>query len=86
MNWCDVHHLDLSIEKFCFRVFKMCKNITHIPRIKIKEINIKYTKELKYLGLIFDNNLTWIPHINKLKEKIDHLSYKVKHIAKATYN
>lgn len=44
MNWCDTHHLDLSIEKCCFTVFKLGKNISHIPRIKIKDINIKYTK------------------------------------------
>lgn len=48
-------------------MFKTGKTITHIPRIKIKNTIIKYVKELKYLGLIFDVNLTWIPYLNKLK-------------------
>lgn len=37
------------------------------------------------MGLISDNNLTWIPHLNKLKDKIDHLTYRIKHIGRATW-
>lgn len=66
-------------------MFKKGKNIMLIPRIKIQNFIIKYTKELKYLGLTFDTNMSWIPHINNLKEKIDYLNYKIKHIVRATW-
>lgn len=67
VSWCKHHHLTLSINKCCFPMFKKGKSITHIPRIIIQNTNIKYIKELKYLGLTFDTNLTWILHMNKLK-------------------
>lgn len=85
IDWCELHSLELSVNKCNFIMFKLVKNIKHIPRIKINNGSIKYTKELKYLGLIFDNNLSWIPHLNNLKNKIDHLNYKIKNIAKATW-
>lgn len=66
-------------------MFKLGKNISHIPRIKINNISIKYTKELKYLVLIFDNKLSWIPHLNNLKTKIDHLTYRIKSVARSRW-
>lgn len=66
-------------------MFKIGKRIRHISRIKIGNNNLKYTKELKYLGLIFDTNLSWVAHINNLKEKIDNLIYKIRNIARPTW-
>lgn len=40
------------------------------PIFKLNDTNIKVQKTHKYLGIIIDNKLTWIPHLNFLKEKI----------------
>lgn len=65
-------------------MFKCEKTITHIPRIKLGDCNLKYSKNLKYLGIIFYNR-SWIPHVNSLKYRIDNSSYKVRNIARATW-
>lgn len=76
LAWCDKFHLQLSTAKCNLTLFKMGKRISHIPRIKINEVSIN-ANELKYLGIIFDVNLPFIPHLNYLKEKIDKLIYNI---------
>lgn len=49
------------------------------------DYNIKHCKEIKYLGLIFDNNLSWIPHINHLKHRTDNILYKISNISRPTW-
>lgn len=56
-----------------------------MPRIKLNGLNIGYVKELKYLGIIFDYNFSWIPHINYLAGKSNTLIYKVANFAKPTW-
>lgn len=85
VNWCEEHRLQLSLDKCCFTVFKKGKNISHIPRIKIGNVYMKYTRVLKYLGLNFDVNLTWTLHINILKDKINSINYKMRQVVRATW-
>lgn len=85
LAWCDRFHLQLSITKCNYTLFKMGKRIPHIPRIKINDVSIKYTNELKYLGIIFDVNLTFIPHLNKLKDRIEKLIYKLRNIERPVW-
>lgn len=84
-NWCDRFSLTLSMQKCIFTLFKYGKRITHILRIKLNNINLKYSNTLKYLGIIFDNNRTFIPHLNELKFRVDSISYKIRSIARATW-
>ena len=45
--------------------------ITHKPRnITISGMNITYTKNTKFNGVIIDNRLKWSNHINYIKNKI----------------
>lgn len=85
IDWCNKYKLKLSISKCTYTMFKTGKRITHITRIKIGNGNLKFTKELKYLGLTFDMNLSWIPHINYLKAKIDNLIYKIRNTVRPTW-
>ena len=39
------------------------------PELKLYNSSIKVVKETKFLGLIFDNKLTFLPHIKMLKTK-----------------
>lgn len=66
-------------------MLKRGKIITHIPRIKLAGHNIGFAKELKYLGVIFDQNLSWIPHVNYLASKINKLTYKIMNLCRATW-
>ncbi|GIX83521.1 putative 115 kDa protein in type-1 retrotransposable element R1DM [Caerostris darwini] len=47
--------------------------------------SIKYTKNLKYLGVIFDSKLTWIHHLNSIQDKINSLQHKIYRISRATW-
>lgn len=58
---------------------------THFPKIEFDKKNIKYKNEIKYLGLIFDRNLSWNAHINYLKDKIYKLYYKLKSMIRKTW-
>ena len=45
--------------------------IKHKPRnITICGMNVTYTKNTKFLGVIIDNKLRWSDHINYIKNKI----------------
>ena len=39
------------------------------PELFLKETKLKVVKEKKFLGLIFDSKLNWIPHIKSLKAR-----------------
>ncbi|GBN51416.1 hypothetical protein AVEN_170423-1 [Araneus ventricosus] len=84
-KWVEDFSLSFSHEKSNFTMFKHRKNITHIPTIKLLSKRIQYIKELKYLGLTFDPNFSWMPHLNKLKEKITKLQQKIYRISRATW-
>lgn len=66
-------------------MLKKSKNTTHIPVIKFVDDSIKYTKELKFLGLVFDRNHSWFLHVNHLSDKITKLNYQISTMNKATW-
>ncbi|GBL77103.1 hypothetical protein AVEN_12745-1 [Araneus ventricosus] len=84
-KWAEDFSLSFSHEKSKFTMFKHRNNNTHIPTIKLLSKRIQYSKELKYLGLAFDPNFSWMPHLNKLKEKITKLQQKIYRILRATW-
>lgn len=55
------------------------------PIFKINNNTIKIVNVFKYLGVIIDNKLSFIPHINFLKEEIVKLSLGVKRVRGATW-
>ncbi|GBL82819.1 Putative protein in type-1 retrotransposable element R1DM [Araneus ventricosus] len=84
-KWAEDFSLSFSHEKSRFTMFKHRKNITHISKIKLLSKRTQYTKELKYLGLTFDPNFSWMPHLHKFKEKITKLQQTIYRIARATW-
>ncbi|GBO35098.1 hypothetical protein AVEN_208011-1 [Araneus ventricosus] len=72
---------DFRDKKSKFTMFKRRENITHIPTIMILSKRIQYRKELTCLGLTFDPNSSWMPHLNKLKDKITKLQQKIYRIS-----
>ena len=70
-NWMRVNKLSINIDKTKYMIF-------HSPRQKIPS-NIKLyldneeieqVDNIKYLGIIFDNNLNWKCHLSTLSKKI----------------
>ena len=71
-NWLSTNRLTLNIDKTKFIVFHPCqKDISNlIPSIKINDIEIERVTEIKCLGVIFDETISWKPHIDSVSNKI----------------
>ena len=83
-SWLSVNKLTLNIEKTKFIVFHPYqKDITNlIPTLKFNDIEIERVIEIKCLGIIFDENMSWKPHTDALANKISKYSgvlNKLKH-------
>ena len=70
-NWCQANRLSINIKKSKFMIFK--------PRQKKQNLDISITltshaiervKDIVFLGVISDENLTWKPHIAHVSRKI----------------
>jgi len=69
-QWCDEWGFKLSASKSVAVVFSLKKvptNITDVLKIGTKCIKVE--KTAKFLGVVFDNRLTWKPHIEYLNNK-----------------
>ena len=82
-KWLDANRLSLNIDKTNFVIF-------HPPRVKIPEpVIVKFGRKkiqcensVKFLGILFDSNLSWKHHINELSKKLSRtlgLFYKIRH-------
>ena len=70
--WVQANKLSLNGQKTYYIIF-------HRARIKLTDYSsnlamgdsiITATNEIKYLGVIIDNKITWIPHITYVKNKV----------------
>ena len=67
-KWTDKNGFTISTNKtvamhFCLR--KSCCN----PELTLGDSPIQFVNENKFLGIIWDSKLTFIPHINYLRKK-----------------
>lgn len=70
-KWLSVNKLSFNAEKTEFMVFDSNDQIDEIGiEINDTSIKIKECKEIKYLGLILDNNLSFKKHIDYIKKKV----------------
>lgn len=68
-NWSKEKKVNLNKTKCqCITIGKEYKR--RPPQVKFGDKNLKHTKELKILGVIFDRNLAFTQHANYLKSKI----------------
>lgn len=64
--------MDLSLgnpEKLTCGLFSRRRGIRADPDIKLKGVSIPLKKKHKFLGVVLDEKLTFIPHIKHLKQK-----------------
>ena len=83
-NWLNYNHLKLNTSKTKYMVFSPNSNIWRdlSLRISIGECLLERVYEYKYLGLIIDTKLTWVPHIKYLSSQLSKtlgIMYRTRH-------
>ena len=68
-NWADVNGFKFSRTKTACVHFCSKRKHHDDPQLTLDGTPIKVVKEVKFLGVIFDNKLSFKPHIAMLKEK-----------------
>ncbi|MDW3615091.1 MAG: reverse transcriptase family protein, partial [Nitrososphaeraceae archaeon] len=68
-DWSDNWGFKISETKTVAIVFTKKRNSNQIKKLKINDKEIKYEKEAKFLGMLFDNKNTWNSHIKQLVDK-----------------
>lgn len=79
-QWSTEHRLNLNYSKCYCMLIAAGKRLSQgrPPTVRINNHNLKYVTTLRLLGVVFDVNLSFIPHIEYLREKI------LKHTLKMT--
>lgn len=77
--------LTVSMDKCQYTVFPIKGKIGRRPTIKLNNQGIKYQNEIKYLGIVIDNKLTWLSHLNEILEKVSKFEFKLKKVVRATW-
>lgn len=67
-RWCATNDLSVSGEKSEFMRFTK-KDLKIEPNINFLGTNIEFKQQVKYLGVMIDQNLSWAPQLNYLKIK-----------------
>lgn len=68
-KWCQKEQLSVNAQKTTAVVFTRKKVLGGLKPLTLNNVRIQYSKEAKYLGVIFDQRLTWNPHIQKTTHK-----------------
>ncbi|GBO29232.1 putative RNA-directed DNA polymerase from transposon X-element [Araneus ventricosus] len=70
-TWCDENGHSLSPEKSRCVHFCRKRNLHPDPVIQIRGVDIPVVQEIRFLGVIFDHKLTFIPHVLHLRKKCE---------------
>ena len=77
----QVNKLSLNVEKSCFIVFKSVKKSDLEVNLCINYKCLSRVNQLKFLGTIIDDKLTWRPHIDYISKKLSKaiaIMYRIK--------
>ncbi|GFV86058.1 putative RNA-directed DNA polymerase from transposon X-element [Trichonephila clavipes] len=69
VKWCDTNGHSISASKSCCVHFCRKRGIHPDPEIRIRDIQIPVVPDVRFLGVIFDRRLTFLPHILHLRKK-----------------
>ena len=71
VHWLRANRISVSVDKTKIVIFRpKGKDITKKLNFRISGQQIYISKEVKYLGLMLDESLTWLSHISMLKAKL----------------
>ena len=89
-EWFRVNKLSLNEDKTRFTLFHRPQDRDNLPlrlpASKINDYEIKQSSSIKFLGILVDEHLSWIDHINTLENKLSEnlgLLYKAKPLLNA---
>ena len=69
-TWLQVNKLSPNVYKSCFIVFKTVKKSDLEVNICINDKRLSRVSQVKFLGTIIDDKLTWKPHIDYISKKL----------------
>ena len=67
--WLQVNKLSLNIEKSHFMIFSGGRHVNPIS-LEINGIQLSQVNDVKFLGIMMDDKLTWKKHIEHISKKI----------------
>ena len=84
-NWFKANKLTLNADKSSFTIFRSRKKtIPNLPdKINFLNHEINRAPDIKFLGIILDEHLTWNNHINEICNKLKrffHIFYNIRHL------
>ncbi|GFV70826.1 probable RNA-directed DNA polymerase from transposon X-element [Trichonephila clavipes] len=71
VKWCDQNEHTISPSKSSCVHFCRKRNLHPDPSIHIGNIQIPVVSEVRFLGVIFDSKLTFLPHVLYLRKKCE---------------
>jgi len=69
-NWLRANKLSLNYNKTTFMLLNSQKHNPTSFKVIINNHSISPEDKLKYLGVLFDNELSWKPHVQKVKTQL----------------
>lgn len=72
MTWMNSNKLSVNIDKTNYMIFKSkrSKLDSNTGKLYLNGVEIVKVSSVKFLGVILDETLSWIPHINYIKTKV----------------
>lgn len=70
--WFNANRLSLNISKTKYMIFSCKKNDIDV-NLSVQGSEIERTHEIKFLGIMIDDNLTWKSHIDQVKSKVSQI-------------
>ncbi|GFX06988.1 putative RNA-directed DNA polymerase from transposon X-element [Trichonephila clavipes] len=71
VKWCDNNGHSISASKSCCVHFCRKRGIHPDPEIRIRAVQIPVVHDVRFLGVIFDRRLTFLPHILQLRKRCE---------------
>ncbi|GBN97857.1 putative RNA-directed DNA polymerase from transposon X-element [Araneus ventricosus] len=83
--WCDNNGHTISAEKSRCVHFCRKRNMHLDPNIRIRNSPIPVVNEIRFLGVIFDRKLTFLPHVLPLRKKCENSLNILKVLSKTSW-
>jgi len=80
VNWLKTNKLLVNAAKTKVMIFKNVNKQGISLNLKINNVCLEEVQTIKYLGVIIDNKLNWLPHIEKITKKIVPLMGRLKRL------
>ena len=80
-GWILENKLTVNVDKTKLMIFSP-RQIHNLPVIYYNGIVIEWVKDIEYLGITIDENLSFVPHVKKVNKKLSQLGgvfYSMKH-------